>query len=278
MIKMTELYRVADIEVARFRASGGAAFPPHTHDEYVICANIAGSEKVWLNGKKNTAHAGSVVIYNPQSLQASCYESDAEDAEFVSSYISPSVLAKVGSEQGWISRAVAPEIDQGIFQAPLVYQHVIHFLQAMRAENNAAIESVLIELAAALFKTVGLVSDKNGRVLTATDLTPVTAYMQQHLHAPPGLDKLAELRGISKFQLIRSFKAAYGITPAKYHMQLRLQEARRQLRAGVNVIDVCINLGFYDQSHFINVFGKYTGITPLKFSTTQRMADLLRPE
>jgi len=43
-------------------------------------------------------------------------------------------------------------------------------------------------------------------------------------------------------------------------------EARRLLRQGTDVRDVSFRLGFYDQSHFINAFRKFTGVSPMRFA------------
>jgi AraC-like DNA-binding protein len=107
----------------------------------------------------------------------------------------------------------------------------------------------------------------NGRAypLNEKRLRDVLDYMRSHLDAPVPLDDLAEIADVSKFHLIRTFKATLGMAPGKYHMQLRLIEARSRLREGHNIQDVSFDLGFYDQSHFINAFRRVLGVSPLRF-------------
>jgi AraC-like DNA-binding protein len=47
-------------------------------------------------------------------------------------------------------------------------------------------------------------------------------------------------------------------------------EARNRLRRGVPVQDVAFELGFFDQSHFINAFRKVLGVSPLRFAEPAR--------
>ncbi|MBJ7883160.1 helix-turn-helix transcriptional regulator, partial [Gelidibacter salicanalis] len=68
-----------------------------------------------------------------------------------------------------------------------------------------------------------------------------------------------------------------GMTPLQYHMQLRLLEARNQLRKNDNALDVAIRLGFYDQSHFINTFRKMMGITPHLYSLSLNASQQMNP-
>jgi AraC-like DNA-binding protein len=75
---------------------------------------------------------------------------------------------------------------------------------------------------------------------------------------------LESLSGMTRFHLIRSFARAYGLPPHTYQRQVRVLEARRQLRAGVPVADV--NVGFADQSHLSRHFKRAMGIAPGEYA------------
>jgi AraC-like DNA-binding protein len=53
-----------------------------------------------------------------------------------------------------------------------------------------------------------------------------------------------------------------GLAPHAYFEQVRVNRARRLLRAGASIADVAMDLGFSDQSHLNRHFKKLTGITP----------------
>jgi AraC-like DNA-binding protein len=67
---------------------------------------------------------------------------------------------------------------------------------------------------------------------------------------------------LNKFAIIRNFKKIYVSTPAAYHLQYRVAEAKRLLKEGVDVFDICAELKFYDQAHLIREFKKMYGVTP----------------
>lgn len=68
-----------------------------------------------------------------------------------------------------------------------------------------------------------------------------------------------------KRQLYRIFKKNYGISPKVLLNILRLHLCLTLLlEKNVELIDIAIQCGFYDQSHFINEIKKYTKISLLK--------------
>ncbi|WP_322093835.1 AraC family transcriptional regulator [Paraburkholderia bannensis] len=279
MLKTTEFYRTGALEVARIRATGTAEFPRHTHAEYVISATLSGSEDVWLDGKTFSSPAGTATVYNPFAIQASAFDPAQGDTEFISLYLEPQLLAEIASANGFASRDGAQEVSQGVFADASLHRRIVDLYLATRAlgadrsaqPDTLEYDTALTELAAAL-----LANDRThapqSRVerLSAQRLDGVRAFMRERLDAPVKLDELATIAEVSKFHLIRAFKDTFGMSPGKYHMQLRLIEARRLLRAGVSIADAAFALGFYDQSHFINAFRKALGVSPLRFAMPRR--------
>ena len=89
---------------------------------------------------------------------------------------------------------------------------------------------------------------------------------REYLHANAqydiGLDQLAAVTGVDRFRLTRAFKAAYGMAPHAYLVQLRLATARRMLARGEQPATVAMELGFADQSHLGRWFVRAYGLTP----------------
>ncbi|MCG9516546.1 AraC family transcriptional regulator [Acinetobacter pittii] len=79
------------------------------------------------------------------------------------------------------------------------------------------------------------------------------------------LEVLAEQVGLSRYAIIRLFKANVGLTPHAFQINLKINQARAQLKQGISLAELAINLGFSDQSHFHKAFKAHTGITPRQF-------------
>lgn len=93
-------------------------------------------------------------------------------------------------------------------------------------------------------------------------LQSVIDVLQQTDRQPWALAELANIAGMSRYQLIRGFRAATGMTPHSYQLNVRINQARRWLQSGHEITDIAYRLGFADQSHFQRVFKAYTGVTP----------------
>ncbi|MDN8243519.1 AraC family transcriptional regulator [Acinetobacter baumannii] len=79
------------------------------------------------------------------------------------------------------------------------------------------------------------------------------------------LEELAQRVGLSRYTIIRLFKANVGLTPHAFQINLKINQAREQLKQGVPLAELAVNLGFSDQSHFHKAFKAHTGVTPRQF-------------
>ena len=94
-------------------------------------------------------------------------------------------------------------------------------------------------------------------------LKQVTDWIETHLDEAFDLERLAAMAGLSKFHCHRLFKQATGVSPAKYQMNARMNDARRRLReTRQSVVSVALDLGFSSPSHFAQVFRRETRMTP----------------
>lgn len=79
------------------------------------------------------------------------------------------------------------------------------------------------------------------------------------------LGELAQMAGMSRYQMIRAFRAATGLTPHAWQLNQRINQAREALQAGEDISDIACRLGFSDQSHFQRTFKAHAGVTPGRY-------------
>jgi AraC-like DNA-binding protein len=78
--------------------------------------------------------------------------------------------------------------------------------------------------------------------------------------------QLARRLGVALRTLQRLFEASLGLPPSAFIGLARVQAARRAL-SGANPVDVAelaLSLGYYDQAHFTNHFGAVCGSSPVR--------------
>ncbi|MGH8383977.1 MAG: GlxA family transcriptional regulator [Pseudomonas sp.] len=94
-------------------------------------------------------------------------------------------------------------------------------------------------------------------------LQATLALMGEHLKQTLGIDELADAMGISRRHLERLFKSSLGCSPSRHYLDLRLQQARRLLRAGEQSLsNVAHGCGFVSVQHFFRCYRQYFGAHP----------------
>lgn len=82
---------------------------------------------------------------------------------------------------------------------------------------------------------------------------------------PVELGELAKLAGISRFQLLRSFRDAFGAPPAAYHRTLRLKLAKEEIDGKrLSCSEAAHRFGFADCSSFSHAYRRAFGEAPVR--------------
>jgi len=94
-------------------------------------------------------------------------------------------------------------------------------------------------------------------------LRRITDWMTKHVAEEFHLDQLAAQLGLSKFHFHRLFKKATGVSPSRYHTNLRMNVARQLLReTKKSVVTVALDVGYTNPSCFAQLFRRETGLSP----------------
>lgn len=91
-------------------------------------------------------------------------------------------------------------------------------------------------------------------------------HASEHLSTPPTVSELAAVAGMSRFQLDRRMRLAFGLTTGQWMLKLRIDAARRQLRETNDpMATIAHDTGYADQSAFTRHFRQATGLTPSEY-------------
>ena len=254
MLQSSEWFSRNGIECSRVIARDDE-FPRHSHDEYVVSANLSGIEEIWLSGKTLTVNSGQVTLYNPCTIQSSGFEQ--QSVEFISIHLPQSVIKTLVGQENLGSHSHAPLFREGVLNDQRLFNAICRFADSALGDNPNQQQQELLLLCAELLDTPVPLSG-----VEQQQISRVTDYLRDHLAEKPQLETLAQIAGLSKYHFVRLFTRHTGLPPLQYHMQLRLHQARNLLRRNVHPLEAAMALGFYDQSHFINTFRKVMGTTP----------------
>jgi AraC-like DNA-binding protein len=90
--------------------------------------------------------------------------------------------------------------------------------------------------------------------------------------ARPTLEDVATAVGMSKFALLRRFRATLGTTPHAYLVMVRVGRAQTLLAGGATPAEAAAGAGFSDQAHMGRWFRRLVGVTPAAYRRATRSA------
>jgi AraC family transcriptional regulator, chemosensory pili system protein ChpD len=254
----SEFRRYRRFEVAEFDCPQHV-FPKHSHDEFVISANIRGRENVTLDRKSHDVTTGQLTLYNPGQVQSS--EAASQEWAFASIYIAPSDFSFLtGVDQNIV-------FDDQFPQSPALANDLIHFVKsAMMAEQTEAeIELGLAEFLLQLTELSGSTPSPT-EPLRPHQVHSIATRLLDEISSPPSLDELALEHQTTPVNIVRAFTASFGVPPFVWLNMRRITEARHRLRRKQTLADVAYDLGYADQAHFTRRFKAATGMTPAQFA------------
>jgi transcriptional regulator GlxA family with amidase domain len=92
------------------------------------------------------------------------------------------------------------------------------------------------------------------------------AYIDAHYAENIAIADIAREAGFSESQFRRVFERVIAKSPVDYITTIRLNAARKLLTTTEkSVADIAVEVGFFDQSHFIKAFKRERGTTPGRY-------------
>ncbi|MEB0043286.1 MULTISPECIES: AraC family transcriptional regulator [unclassified Pseudomonas] len=244
----------------------GHAYDPHWHDSYLVGVTEQGVQQFNCRRQRHLSTPGRVFLLEPGEV----HDGDAPAPEgftYRTLYLDPQ----------WLDRELrslfedTPEHSQVSFAATLADDPRLAIATANAFQSLHSHEMRIVRQTALDTLIASLTSHLRWRSQLSPDpRMPLVAhktreYLHSHMDQDIGLDDLARVSGVDRFRLTRAFKAAFGLAPHAYLIQLRLAKARRLLAAGQSPVEVAAALGFADQSHLGRWFQRAYRMTPADY-------------
>jgi AraC family transcriptional regulator len=91
-------------------------------------------------------------------------------------------------------------------------------------------------------------------------------YIDAHLSQPLTLGDLADVACLSEYHLARMFRTSFGLPPAAWIAQQRIERARLLLRTtALPLAQIAARCGYANASHFSHRFREAVGVAPVLF-------------
>ncbi|WP_240476580.1 AraC family transcriptional regulator [Geminicoccus roseus] len=249
-------------------ADTGHAFGRHIHEQFGIGVILRGAQRSSSGRGMVEAQAGDVITVNPGEVHDGLPVGESGRA-WRMLYLEPAALAgPMGDLTG--GGGAGAELAHPVRRDPAA---AAAFRSLFRAVTDPQGGSSEIEGQQSLILLLARLVERRspGRAPGAVlGIGRVRARIDDDPSAPLSLAELAQIGGVSPFQLIRGFARATGLTPHAYLVQRRLHKARRLIAGGVVLADAAQAAGFADQSHMTRLFVRAYGMSPGRFAAARR--------
>ena len=238
-------------------------FPNHFHEYYVIGFIESGHRYLSCKNKEYTVEPGDLLLFNPGDNHT-CRQCDDKPLDY----------RCINIQQEPMNNAVF-EITGQVYLPCFSQQVVFHselvpllkelHLMIMQEEKDFRKEELFYFLLEQLIEEY---TDRDVPLLKSeksTKIKTICEFLEQNYMNKITLDDLSSLAGLSKYYLLHFFTKQKGISPYSYLEAIRIDKAKKLLAQGVSPIDVALQTGFSDQSHFSNFFKRFIGLTPKQY-------------
>jgi AraC family transcriptional regulator len=255
-------HQAGGFSLSETRYLPGSQLPRHSHESHYFCFVLRGSYREAYERKVRSCEP-SMILYHPAGeLHTQSFDKTAVDLFRVE--VNPTRLRYEShpdlSMDGHDFRAGLP-----IVLANKLYQE----FRDPDEVSHLAIEGLGLELMAALardFRHRANTSHQPQRWLSQS-LEVLKSRCLEHLT----LGDIAATVGVHPVTLAREFRRHYQCTVSEMVRRERIEFACRELlKPEVQLADVAIAAGFYDQSHFAKSFKRLLGITPTQYRVGRR--------
>lgn len=238
-------------------------FPNHFHEYYVIGFIEKGHRHLSCKNKEYTIEPGDLVIFNPRDNHT-CEQIDGKMLDYRCINIQSEIMSKAVFEI--TGREYLPYFtSQVIFHSELVslLRELHHMI--MQEEKGFRKEEIFFFLLQQLIEEYTQQEAPTGKLGQSAQAQAVCEFLEKNYMENVALEDLCNLTGLSKYYLLRSFTKQKGISPYSYLETIRIDKAKKLLEQGISPMEVALQTGFADQSHFSNFFKKFIGLTPRQY-------------
>jgi len=226
-------------------------FPFHTHNTFNITLVLEQTFSTKLYNRFLQAPVETIVVTNPEEVHSTICD-DKIGSSFFTFYISPDVLTALNNKKSVF-------FENKIISDTILFQQLF----ALSQHFNTSDSDIEKELLKALRR---LVTKYSANTFTSNKKNNhFQRFLEEEKFEKFSLENAANKFGLDKFTFLRLFKQETGLTPNNYIILKRIEKCKQLLQTQNDLLDIAIQTGFYDATHFCKHFKKITGVTPLAY-------------
>jgi AraC-like DNA-binding protein len=235
-------------------------FGRHTHDQFGLGLIERGAQRSASGRGVVEAGTGDIITVNPGEVHDGA-PIGAGGRSWRMLYLDPTIVAEWRRDTAEECAAPAAEFTRPTLRDDRIANLFRTLFQAMTAAHadrgGLAADEALWHMLGGLLQ-----AGPRKECAVPAGIASARALIDDDPASPLTLAALAHAAGLSRYQFLRGFARATGLTPHAYLMQRRLHHARQLIGRGVRLADAAADSGFADQSHMTRLFVRSFGMAP----------------
>ena len=249
---------------SRIRSTNDWEDPLHSHDFYEIFLNLSSDATIYIDGKYYPLTYGTPFIIKPQQLHV-CKFHKIQKHEFFCFWLGEKTPSSLLSFFNQPDLSPVYELEDSVKQTMIdLFFTLYNFSNAENCEIEKA--SCFLNILK-IFKQHASTTNEYTTELPQ-QLSQIVNYIQNNSAEIAHIKNVAEKYFLSPSTLNRWFRKYLHTTPHEYLEMCKLKHAEKLLLSGSSVTEAYSFAGFPDCSHFIALFRKKYGVTPLQYKRT----------
>jgi len=263
-------YLLEDFRLFHLQGTRGVQTEYHYHEFCKLLLLISGSGGYTVEGQRYLLQPGDVVLVGSRCVHRPEFGENTP-YERIILYISPDFLRSASTEDcnlldcfsgrwGHVLRPGQGQSRRLLAQATALEKELSGDAYGRLILSSGLLLGLLVEIGRILNRSDAQlpspVQPRNERILE------VLRYIDDHLSEDISIDELAERVYLSKFHMMRLFRAETGSSIHGYITQRRLLLARDMMAGGMSATESCFRSGFRSYSSFTRTYGHHFGTTP----------------
>lgn len=241
----------------------------HYHTFHKLIFFLGGKASYGVEGRSYPLEASDVIlvpqgcVHRPEAAPGAPYER-------VIVYLSADYLSREGTAQCPLDScfALAKARFQFVLRSQTQRQTLRQMLAALESAQQPGFgqrelaQAVLVQLLILLRRAMDTPAQQVPSLATDEKIAAIMRYLSQNATEPISIDTLAARFYISKYHMMRRFRAETGYTIHSYLTSKRLVLAREQIASGMPVLQAALACGFGDYSSFCRAYRRQFGQPP----------------
>lgn len=229
--------------------------PKHSHELSHFCFVLSGNYQEQIERKTDERTPTALVYYPPDVSHAEKHNSNG--THFLVE-IDGKNLERVKDYGAKLNEPISMANNESLWIAARMYRE----FSTRDAFSALALESLTTELLIFASRQT-LKTNERKRPLW---LEKTIEILRENSAEPFNLTDLAEFVGVHPTHLARVFRQFEHCTISDYIRKVRIENARQKIiSSDESLVEIALNTGFADQTHFTRSFKNVVGLTPKEF-------------